>query len=98
MITAPSTWNPDQIANMQEWFDSILSGNLANKRKLLWGPDGAKYQRFFEAPIKDEFDEWLARIVCYAFSLPVVWATKTQNRGEQESVKESARSGGARLR
>lgn len=94
MITAPSTWSPDQIANMQEWWDSILSGNLANKRKLMWGPDGAKYQRFFESPIKDEFDEWLARIVCYAFSLPVVWATKTQNRGEQQSVKESAEAEG----
>src|SRR2546430_13486215 len=28
------------------------------------------YQPFKEAPYKDEFDEWLARIVCYAFSLP----------------------------
>ena len=38
--------------------------------RLVWGPSGARYQAFKEAPYKDDFDEWLARIVCYAFSLP----------------------------
>jgi len=90
MITAPPSWNPDQIVNMQEWFDSMLSGNTGNKRKLMWGPDGAKYQRFFEAPIKDDFDEWLARIACFAFSIAPTPFTKMQNRGEQEASKEAS--------
>jgi len=93
-LNAPPGWNPDQIAAFQDWFDSMLSGNIENKRKLVWGPSGTQYQRFIEAPIKDDFDEWLARIVCYAFSLPVVPFTKTQNRGEQESVKEAAEAEG----
>src|SRR4029077_7540259 len=74
----------------QDWFDSMLAGNLGNKRKLMWGPDGARYQRFFEAPIKDDFDEWLARVVCFAFSLPPTPFTKMQNRGEQEASKEAS--------
>ncbi len=90
MITAPAGWNPDHIQQFQDWFDSILAGNLANKRKLMWGPDGARYQRFFEAPLKDDFDEWLARVVCFAFSLPPTPFTKTQNRGEQEAAKEAS--------
>ena len=24
-----------------------------------------------QAPLKDQYDEWLARIICYAFSVPV---------------------------
>lgn len=90
LVTAPSGWNPDQIQQMQDWWDTMLAGNLQNKRKLMWGPDGAKYQRFFEAPIKDDFDEWLARIVCFAFSLPPTPFTKMQNRGEQEASKEAS--------
>ncbi len=89
LLTAPQGWNPDQIAQYQEWFDSILSGNLANKRKMMWGPDGAKYQRFIEPPLKDDFDEWLARVTCFAFSIPPTPFTKTQNRGEQLATKEA---------
>jgi hypothetical protein len=36
----------------------------------LLGPAEAKYIPFKKAPYKDDFDEWLTRIVCYAFSLP----------------------------
>jgi hypothetical protein len=70
LLNSPEGWSPSQIAEYQEWFNSILAGNLQNQTRLIWGPFGAKYQPFTEPPYKDEFDEWLARIVCYAFSLP----------------------------
>jgi hypothetical protein len=90
LLTAPAGWNADQIQQFQEWFDSITSGNLAARRKLMWGPDGAKYQRFIEPALKDDFDEWLARIACFAFSISPTPFTKTQNRGEQLATKEAA--------
>jgi hypothetical protein len=40
------------------------------RRLPCWGPAEAKYIPFKKAPYKDDFDEWLTRIVCYAFSLP----------------------------
>ena len=70
LLNAPDGWNAEQIRQFQEWFDSVLAGNTGARSRLVWGPSGAKYQAFKEAPYKDEFDEWLARIVCYAFSLP----------------------------
>ena len=70
LVNAPDGWNTEQIRQFQEWFDSILAGNICFSDPARMGSTGAKYQAFKEAPYKDEFDEWLARIVCYAFSLP----------------------------
>jgi hypothetical protein len=90
MIAAPETWNPEQVKNYQEWFDSILAGNTASRTRLLWGPAGSKYQPFKEAPIKDEFDEWLARIITFAFSLPPTAFVKQVNRATAETAQETA--------
>jgi hypothetical protein len=67
LLNAPDGWNVEQISLFQEWFDSVLAGNTGSRTRLVWGPSGSKYQAFKEAPYKDDFDEWLARIVCYAF-------------------------------
>ena len=58
--------------------------------RLLWGPGGAKYQAFKEAPYKDDFDEWLARIVCYAFSLPPTAFTPQVSRATAQTAQEAA--------
>ena len=39
---------------------------------------------------KDDFDEWLARIVCFAFSVPPQWAVKAMNRATADN--QSAQS------
>jgi HK97 family phage portal protein len=90
LVNAPDGWNADQIRQFQEWFDSILAGNTGSRTRLIWAPTGAKYQAFKEAPYKDEFDEWLARIVCYAFSLPPTAFTPQVNRATAQSAQETA--------
>jgi HK97 family phage portal protein len=90
LLNAPDGWSPEQIRQFQEWFDSILAGNTGNRARLVWGPSGAKYQAFKEAPYKDDFDEWLARIVCYAFSLPPTAFTPQVNRATAQTAQEAA--------
>jgi HK97 family phage portal protein len=90
LLNAPDGWNAEQIRQFQEWFDSILAGNTGTRTRLIWVPTGAKYQAFKEAPYKDEFDEWLARIVCYAFSLPPTAFTPQVNRATAQSAQETA--------
>jgi hypothetical protein len=90
LLNAPDGWNAEQIRQFQEWFDSVLAGNTGARSRLVWGPSGAKYQPFKEAPYKDEFDEWLARIVCYAFSLPSSAFTRQVNRATAETAQEAA--------
>jgi hypothetical protein len=81
LLTAPEGWTNEQIRDLQEWFDQKLAGNLGEQRKLIWGPNGSEYKAFKDAPIKDEFDEWLARIVAYAFSLPPTPFVRQMNKG-----------------
>src|SRR6266436_529672 len=90
LLNAPDGWSPEQIRQFQEWFDSILAGNTGTRTRLVWGPSGAKYQAFKEAPYKDDFDEWLARIVCYAFSLPPTAFTQQVNRATAQTAQEAA--------
>src|SRR5205085_10066171 len=90
LLNTPDGWSPEQIRQFQEWFDSILAGNTANRTRLVWAPSGAKYQAFKEAPYKDDFDEWLARIVCYAFSLPPTAFTPQVNRATAQTAQEAA--------
>ena len=90
LLNAPDGWSPEQIRQFQEWFDSILAGNTGARTRLVWGRSGAKYQAFKEAPYKDDFDEWLARIVCYAFSLPPTAFTPQVNRATAQTAQEAA--------
>jgi hypothetical protein len=68
----------------------MLAGNTGGRTRLLWGPSNVKYQAFKEAPYKDDFDEWLARIVCYAFSLPPTAFTPQVNRATAQTAHEAA--------
>jgi HK97 family phage portal protein len=90
VINAPEGWSPAQIAEFQDWFDSKIKGSLSGQNQLIWGPAGAKYQPFTEPPHKDVFDEWLARIVCYAFSLPPSAFTQQVNRATAATAQEVA--------
>src|SRR6516225_8816034 len=90
MVNAPDGWTGEQIAQFQDWFDSKLAGNTAERTKLLWGPEGAKYQSIKEPPLKDDYDEWRARVICFAFSLPPTAFTRQVNRATAETAQEAA--------
>jgi hypothetical protein len=81
LLNGPEGWSPDQIRDMQAWLDARLSGQTAEQAKLLWVPSGTRYQAFKDSPIKDDFDEWLARLVAYAFSLPPTPFVRQMNKG-----------------
>ncbi len=44
--------------------------------------------------LKDEYDEWLARIICFAFSLPPTAFIKQNNRATGEQAAETAKEEG----
>ena len=90
LLNAPDDWSAEQIRQFQEWFDSVLAGNTAQRTRLVWGPNGAKYQAFKEPPHKDDFDEWLARIVCFAFSLAPNAFIRHVQRTTADTLQEAA--------
>ena len=94
LIGVPDSWNVDQIGQYQLWFDSILSGNTGERRKARFIPTDAKPYPISEPPLKSELDDWIARIVSYAFSVPHEWAVKEMNKATAESSANTAKEQG----
>ena len=92
LCATPDNWTVDQISEFQQYWDALLTDNGAEKRKMRFVPGGiAKgFVQTKEALLKDEFDEWLARIVCYAFSVSNQWAVKQMNRATSETAQDQA--------
>jgi PAS domain-containing protein len=90
----PETWTMAQIAEYQTYWDSLMEGDTAARRHMKFIPGGLKYQATKEPVLKDEFDEWLARVVCFAFSIPPTPFIKSNNRATAESSQEAAISEG----
>ena len=90
LIGVPKEWTADECADYQKEWDAMLAGNTGNKQKLFFIPGDPKYTAFKAPPLKDEFDEWLARIVCYAFSLPPTPFVKQMNRATGDTAQEAA--------
>ena len=92
LIGVPDTWNPDQIRQFQAYWDSLNSGDTAERRHAKFVPGGVA-KTFIptrEPVMKDVFDEWLARIICYAFSVPPSAFTSQVNRATAETVQETS--------
>lgn len=86
--------NPEQVARLQQFMDDLLAGNLAERRKFQLVPYGAKWQGIKEPPLKDDFDEWLARVVMFAFSLPPDAFIRQRNRSTSETARQTAQEEG----
>ncbi|MCL2656823.1 MAG: phage portal protein [Betaproteobacteria bacterium] len=94
LVSVPKEWSAQQIADFQKYWDLMLEGDSAQKRKLKFVPDGMGVTLTKEALLKDEFDEWLARIVCFAFSISPTPFIKQQNRATADNATAQAREEG----
>jgi hypothetical protein len=94
---APEAWNADSIKELQDEFDRNLSGNLSQRRKLIFipnagGKDAIQFTK--EPPLANDIDEWLARVVCWAFSISPQALIKQMNRATAETAKEQSEEEG----
>lgn len=94
--TLPETWTPDQTMRFQDYWDNLFSGNLGNRRRMKFipGGSGSRYNATKEPPLKNEFDEFLIRIVCAALSYPPSAFVSLSNRSIAESHERQAEEEG----
>jgi Phage portal protein len=88
--TLPKEWTADQIRSFQDYFDALMSGNLARRRQTKFMPADFKLIEARQPPLKDQYDEWLARIICYAFSVPASAFVAQVNRATSETLRLQA--------
>jgi hypothetical protein len=101
MCFLPSDLPIDRVKEIQDWFDSVLAGDLGKRRRLTFLPgygtgDNAKPNVIFpkEPLLKDEMDGWLAQVVCYAFGVSHQGLMKMMNRASAEESNDASESEG----
>ncbi len=94
--TVPKEWTSDQIRAFQDNFDAQMSGNLPRRRMLKFMPADFKLIEYRQPPLKDQYDEWLARVICYAFSVPATPFVCQVNRATSETMRLQATQEGPR--
>lgn len=96
MVGVPSDWQPEQIQQWQEWWDAMLAGSTAERRKTRFVPGelAKSFVQTKQPPLKDLFDEWLARVVCFAFSIEPTPFVSQVNRATSETSREQSISDG----
>lgn len=92
IIGTPDTWTAQQIREFQQLWDDMLVGNTAVRRRGLFVPGGVAktFQPTKEIELTNKTDEWLARVVCYAFSVPPTPFVTQVNRATAESAHDAA--------
>lgn len=92
LIGVPSTWTVPQTKEFQNYWDTVLAGNTALRRraKFVPGEIAKSYVPTREPVIKDVFDEWLARVICFAFSIPPTAFVAQVNRSVAETAMKQA--------
>ena len=94
LAQVPKEWSADQISEFQEWFDSALAGNSARRRRITFVPECGNLQFTRDPMLKDALDEWITRIVCYAFGLSPQQFVSVMNRATAETSVEQAAAEG----
>lgn len=90
IVGTPESWNPDQIEQFQNLWDSLMEGNTAERRHMKFVPGKLDIVMTKEQVLKDAFDEWLARVVCFAFSIEPTAFVQHMNRATAETAREAA--------
>jgi HK97 family phage portal protein len=90
LIGVPEDWTPDQIERFQTYWDSLVEGQQEMKRKAKFVP-GKMAPTFTKSDlIKDAMDEWLARIICFAFNISPQSLVAQMNRATAETAQAQA--------
>lgn len=96
IASLPKEWTIEQVKAFQEYWDFLISGNSAQRRMMKFVPGGNdfKMNETKQPPLKDQYDEWLARIICWALSVAVSPLVSQVNRATGETMRVTANEEG----
>lgn len=94
ILQVPPEWSPDQLMQFKTWWDSVLAGNSGARRGTMFVPSGVSPVNTKDGLLKDQYDEWLARVICYAFGISPNALIAQQNRATAQSLGEQVKEEG----
>src|SRR5208283_4013198 len=89
MISLANEMNVDVIKQFQAMFDAV-AGDVGLKRRVRFIPDVKSVTQTKDPMIKDDRDDWLARVCCYALSVAPNALVKAMNRASANQIQQSA--------
>lgn len=96
-FSAPQGTTPDQVRQVEQMWNALLAqGDVESRRVNQFLPAGYQWNPIGAPPLQDEFDQWLARIICFTFSTsPTPFLKQTgMGHGSAETQHEAAESAG----
>lgn len=91
LIPCPPDWTPQQIAEFEDMFNTMLAGDLAARSKLHAVPGGGgNVQMLQQLSFDALFDEWLARVMCARFGCSPAPYVRMMNRATAETIEDAA--------
>ena len=91
----PETWSTEMIRTFQMYWDDMLEGDTAQRRHMKFVPfDPSKIKEVRDPLLKDLFDEWVARIICFVFSISPQPFIKEMNRATAGTAAVQAKQEG----
>lgn len=89
-LKMPEDWSPQQIKQYMEYVNAVLSGDPQARSKFFPIPGGTggvdKFRDDEIFGLHNTFDEWIARIICYAFGMSPTTFIKMTNRSVSEEM------------
>jgi len=89
LLEAPAAWTPGMVQEANQQWRDILAG-VSGKEEVQIMPNGMKPYIFERDVVKNDFDEWLARMVCFQFSIPPTPLVRETNRATAEASQEAS--------
>ena len=90
IMGVPDSWTAEQLQQFQDYWDAALSGNLAERSKVRFVPGGMKGTTIQKDDLSGKFDEWLARVIAFAFSVSPQGLVAQMNRATAETAHQQA--------
>jgi hypothetical protein len=90
IFVAPAWMTMKELLEWQNWWDTKFLGNLQERRHGIWLPNGTDFKTLKPPLLTDPFDEFLARIICFAFSVSPQPFVSMMNRATADTAHDAA--------
>jgi len=90
LFIAPADTETEKLPEWQKYWNSIFEGNPQARRHGIWVANGTDFKPLKPPQLTDPFDEFLARIICFAFSISPQPFVSMMNRATAETAQDAA--------
>jgi hypothetical protein len=96
-MSMPENWGAEEIEKFQTLWDAMLAGDPKLRSRVRMVPHGSELKKFKDDEVfglHNAFDEWMARIICYAFGVDYSSFVAQSNRSSAETSERKEQEQG----